>query len=79
MAAQLDECQALALEALARGKYLRFGFYAAQWQFLNRRAGDARRENPFLVLREQAWELSKPTVNPTGAKPCITATRSNAT
>lgn len=55
----MDECEQLALENLARGRFLRFGFYAAQWRWLNRLSG-ARRDDPFRDLAERAGALNQP-------------------
>lgn len=53
LAAELDEAEAKAWDALARYKFQMFGYWAAIWVHLNR-VGDFKRPNPFRRLVKEA-------------------------
>lgn len=53
LAAELDDAEAKALDALGRYKFQMFGYWAAIWVHLNRISGE-RRANPFADLVQAA-------------------------
>ena len=58
---ELDEAERKATNALARYKFMNFGYWAAIWVHLNR-IGKFKRPNPFqpyvkLALKLGGWEI----------------------